>query len=258
MVTIHSTAIVDPKAIIGDNTVIGPYCIIGPNVTLGEDNQLLSHVIVDGITKIGSRNRISQFAVIGTYPQDLKYAGEPTSVIIGDDNTIREFVTINCSNNVNESTTVGNHNLLMAYAHVAHNCHVGNYVVIANAVNMAGHIIIQDYVSIGGIVGIHQFVHIGEHSFVGGASAVKKDIPPYTRGQGNPYEIVGLNSVGLMRKGFTSETVAGIKEIYKLFYHSGLNTTQAMAIADSMENLLPEQKIFIDFVKESERGISKK
>jgi UDP-N-acetylglucosamine acyltransferase len=257
MVTIHPTAIVDAKAIIGNNTVIGPYCIIGPNVQIGEDNQLLAHVIVDGITKIGNRNRISQFAVIGTHPQDLKYAGEPTTVIIGDDNTIREFVTINCSNNTEESTTVGNHNLIMAYAHVAHNCHVGNHIVIANAVNMAGHIIIQDHVVIGGMVAIHQFVHIGTHSFVGGASAVKKDIPPYIRGQGNPFEIVGLNSVGLMRKGFSTETVAAIKEVYKLFYHSKLNTTQAMEIADKMENLLPEQKIFIDFVKASERGITK-
>jgi UDP-N-acetylglucosamine acyltransferase len=257
MVTIHPTAIVDPKAKIGENSVIGPYCTIGPNVTIGEDNQLLSHVIVDGITKIGNRNRISQFAVIGTHPQDLKYAGEPTSVIIGDDNTIREFVTINCSNNIEESTVVGNHNLLMAYAHVAHNCQVGNYVVIANAVNMAGHIIIQDHVVIGGMVAMHQFVHIGTHAFVGGASAIKKDIPPYTRGQGNPYEMVGLNSVGLMRKGFSPETIAGIKEIYKLFYHSGLNTSQALALAESMENLIPEQKIFIDFVKASERGITK-
>ncbi|HNX01241.1 MAG TPA: acyl-ACP--UDP-N-acetylglucosamine O-acyltransferase [Candidatus Cloacimonadota bacterium] len=258
MAMIHPTAIVDPKAQISEGTIIGPYCVIGPNVIIGKDNNLLSHVIVDGVTQIGNGNRISQFAVIGTHPQDLKYAGEPTSVKIGDNNTIREFVTINCSNSLTESTVVGSNNLIMAYAHIAHNCQIGSYDIIANAVNMAGHIIVQDNVSIGGMVAIHQFVHIGTHAFVGGASAVKKDVPPYTRGQGNPYEIVGLNSVGLMRKGFSSETIAGIKEIYKLFYHSKLNTTQAMEVAVKMENLSPEQKLFIEFVKESERGISKK
>jgi UDP-N-acetylglucosamine acyltransferase len=256
MTTIHPTAIIDPLATIGTDCQIGPYCIIGPQVVLGERNHLVSNVIIGKNTTIGTDNKIYAYAVLGTDPQDLKFGGEETKLVIGSHNTIREFVTINRSNQMEESTVVGDNNLFMEYVHIAHNCQIGNHVIIANAVNMAGHVHIHDWAVIGGIVGIHQFVHIGTHSFVGGASAIKKDIAPYTRGQGNPYETVGLNSVGLLRKGFSSDTVAGIKKVYKLFYESNLNTTQAVTAVEQLGELSPEQQLFVDFVKNCDRGLS--
>lgn len=256
MTVIHPTAIIDPLAQIGEDCYIGPYCNIGPSVVLGDRNHLFSNVIIGKNTTIGTDNKIYAYAVLGTDPQDLKFGGEETQLIIGSNNTIREFVTINRSNQMEENTVVGDYNLFMEYVHIAHNCQIGNHIIIANAVNMAGHVHIQDWVTIGGIVGIHQFVHIGTHSFVGGASAIKKDIAPYTRGQGNPYETVGLNSVGLMRKGFSSDTIAGIKRVYKLFYESNLNTSQAIQAIEQLGELNPEQQIFIDFVKNCDRGLS--
>jgi len=256
MIDIHPTAIVAETAVIGDGTKIGPYCIIGANVVLGEGNLLTSNVIIEGHTTIGKNNKIFSYAVIGTDPQDLKFSGEPTRLRIGDNNTIREFVTINRSNQMEEDTVVGSNNLLMEYMHVAHNCQIGNNCVIANAVQMAGHIHVGDNATIGGQTALHQFVHVGTHAFVGGASAIKKDIAPYTRGQGNPYQTVGLNSVGLMRRGFSNETIAKIKEIYNLFYRKGLNTSQALKVCDELADLCPEQKVFIDFVKNADRGLS--
>lgn len=256
MTQIHPTAIIDPKAQIGEDCQIGPYCMIGPDVVLGKGNKLTSHVIIDGVTTIGDHNKIFSYAVLGTDPQDLKFSGEPTRLRIGNHNTIREFVTINRSNKADEDTVVGNNNLLMEYVHVAHNCHVGSNCIIANTVQMAGHLVIGDFATIGGASAIHQFVHIGAHAFVGGASAIKKDIAPYTRGQGNPYKTVGLNSVGLMRRGFSNECIAGIKAMYNLFYRSGLNTSQAMAQAEEMTDLTPEQQLFVDFVRNADRGLS--
>jgi UDP-N-acetylglucosamine acyltransferase len=256
MSVIHPTAIIDPTAKIGGDCEIGPYCLIGPNVILGDRNHLISNVVIGKNTTLGSDNKISPYAVIGTDPQDLKFSGEETFLVIGSHNTIREFVTINRSNQTEEATVVGSHNLIMAYAHIAHNCQVGSHIVIANAVNLAGHVHIHDYAILGGLSAMHQFVKIGTHAFVGGASAIKKDIAPYTRGQGNPYETVGLNSVGLMRKGFSSDTIAGIKRVYKLFYESKLNTSQAKAEVEKLGELSPEQQIFYDFVLNCERGLS--
>jgi len=256
MTFIHPTASIDPQATLGEDCYIGPFCIIGPNVRFGDRNHLFSNVIIGKNTTLGSDNKIYSYAVLGTDPQDLKFGGEESFLVIGSHNTIREFVTINRSNQTEESTVVGDYNLIMTYAHIAHNCQIGSHIIIANSVNMAGHVHIQDWVTIGGIVGIHQFVHIGTHAFVGGMSAIKKDIAPYTRGQGNPYETVGLNSVGLMRKGYSSETVAGIKRIYKLFYESKLNTSQARQAVEKMGELSPEQQIFLDFVNNSDRGLS--
>jgi UDP-N-acetylglucosamine acyltransferase len=255
MSNIHPTAIIKDGARIGANCKIGPYCVIGENVVLGDDNILHNNVILDGYTTIRNGNKIYSFAVLGTDPQDLKFAGEPTKLRIGDNNTIREFVTVNRSNQMDEDTVVGSNNLLMEYVHIAHNCQIGNFCIIANVVQLAGHVHVHDYATIGGVTAVHQFVHIGTQSFVGGASAVKKDIVPFSRGQGNPYLTVGLNSVGLMRKGFSNDTIAGIKEVYNLFYRSKLNTTQALAKAESME-LGEFQRVFVDFVKTADRGIS--
>lgn len=255
MSTIHPTAIVHTGAMIGENCEIGPYCVIGPNVVLGKNNKLHNNVVLDGHTTIGDGNKIFSYAVLGTDPQDLKYAGEPTRLRVGNNNTIREFATINRSNQLEEDTVIGNNNLVMEYVHIAHNCQVGSFCVIANVVQFAGHVHVHDFATIGGVTAVHQFVHIGTHAFVGGASAVKKDVVPYSRGQGNPYQTVGLNSVGLMRKGFSTEQIALIKEIYNLFYRSGLNTTQALQEAETKQ-LSQEQAVFVDFVIHADRGIS--
>jgi UDP-N-acetylglucosamine acyltransferase len=255
MSKIHPTAIIKDGAVIGNNCEIGPYCVIGEHVVLGDNNILHNNVILDGHTTIGEGNKIYSFAVLGTDPQDLKFSGEPTRLRIGSRNTIREFCTINRSNQMEEDTVVGDNNLLMEYVHIAHNCQIGNYCIIANVVQLAGHVHVHDFATIGGVTAVHQFAHIGTHAFVGGASAIKKDIVPFSRGQGNPYQTVGLNSVGLMRKGFSNEEIAGIKAIYNLFYREKLNTSQALAKAEEMQ-LSPAQKVFIDFVKTADRGIS--
>ena len=256
MTYIHPTAIIEEGAVIGENCHIGPYCHIGKYVILGSDNNLVANVTISGHTTIGTGNKIYAYAVLGTEPQDLKFKGEPTHLRIGSNNTIREFVTINCSNQLEEDTVVGDNNLLMEYVHIAHNCQIGSGCVIANVVQCGGHIHIGDFATVGGLTAIHQFVHIGTYAFVGGASAVKKDIVPYSRGQGNPYKTVGLNSIGLMRKGFSTQTLAAIKEIYNIFYRSGLNTSQAMEKALQISNPTPEQLIFIQFVQNAQRGIS--
>lgn len=253
---IHPTAIIREGAVIGEDCHVGPYCQIGPEVVLGARNHLVSNVILDGQTRIGEENRFFAYCVIGTEPQDLKFKGEHTGLRIGSRNTFREFVTVNRSNQAGEETIVRDNNLLMEYVHVAHNCHIGSFCVIANIVQMAGHLVIQDHATIGGATAIHQFVHIGTHAFVGGASAIKKDIAPYTRGQGNPYKTVGLNSIGLTRKGFSSETVEAIKKIYNVFYRQGLNTAQALEEVKTLGELTPEQQIFVDFVMNADRGLS--
>jgi len=256
MIDIHPTAIVAPEARIGDGCVIGAWCNVGGDVVMGERNILMSSVVIDGHTTIGTDNRFFHYAVIGTEPQDLKFKGEPTRLNIGSHNTIREFAAINRSNRMDEDTNVGDHNLFMEYVHVAHNCQIGNHCIIANSVQLAGHVHIHDWVVMGGVSGVHQFVKIGTHAFVGGASAVKLDIAPYTRGEGNPYKTIGLNSIGLMRKGFTTETVAAIKAIYNHFYRNGMNVTQAINAINKLGVLSTEQQIFFDFVKNCDRGLS--
>jgi UDP-N-acetylglucosamine acyltransferase len=258
MTFIHPTAIVDPKAVLGENVKIGPYCTVGPNVIIGDNTELVSHVVIDGHTTVGNNNKFYPFCSVGLAPQDLKYNGEPTKVIIGDSNHIRECVTIHASATLDENTTLGNNNLIMAYAHIAHNCHVGNNVIMANSVNLAGHVTINDFVTIGGVSAVHQFVKIGSYAFIGGTSGVKKDVPPYTRGQGmGHYKVIGLNSVGLSRKGFSNDTIEGIKKVHRLFYQSKLNVSQALEEALKIENPTPEQKNYIDFVQNSSRGISR-
>jgi len=257
MTKIHPSAIVNSKAEIGENVEIGPSCIIGPNVILGDNCFLFSNIIIDGNTFIGSGNRFFHSAVIGTIPQDLKYKGEPTRLIIGDNNTFREFATVNLSATMDEPTRIGDNCLLMAYSHIAHNCQLGSNLIIANAVNLGGHVHIHDFVTIGGMTAIHQFVKIGKYAFIGGKSGLKKDIPPFTRGEGFPYHIVGLNKVGLSRKGFSDQQIAAIKKVYKIFYNSGLNTSQALQKVSEISELTDEQKLFVDFIRNSERGINK-
>ncbi len=253
---VHPTAIVHPNAKIGNDVKIGPYCMIGENVVLGDGCELVSNVVIDGHTTIGKNNRFFHSAVIGTEPQDLKFKqSDPTRLIIGDNNTFREFTTINKSATLEEPVTIDNGCLLMAYVHVAHNCHIGSNVIIANAVNLAGHITIQDFVTVGGMTAVHQFVQIGAYAFVGGKSGVKMDVPPYTRGEDMPYRLSGLNTVGLQRKGFTTEQINAIKDVYDLFFRTGLNRGDALEKALEIENPTPEQKLFIEFAQNSNRGL---
>ncbi len=254
---IHPTAIVDKRAQLGDGVEIGPYSIIGPKVLLHDGVKVASNVVIDGRTTIGTNCRLFHSAVVGTEPQDLKYAGEDTAVEIGENTTIREFATVNRSTNPEHPTRVGNNCLLMIYTHVAHDCQLGNRVILANSVNLAGHVIIENNATIGGLTPIHQFCRIGCYAFIGGFSRVSMDVAPYTRGASVPYKTAGLNSIGLQRNNFSSETRLILKRLYKIFYKSDLNTTQAIERIKNEIEMIPEVKHFIEFVEQSERGIAK-
>ena len=220
---IHPTAIVSPEANLEEGVEIGPYTIIGPDVNIGKNTVIGPHVVIDAHTDIGEGCRIFQFASIGAIPQDLKFKGENTRVIIGNYNTIREFATIHQATSADIGVTViGDRNLLMAYTHVAHNCKLGNYIIMGNAANLAGHIHIEDHAIISGMTGIHQFTRIGAHCFIGGASAVSKDIPPFVLASGNYAKLYGLNIIGLKRRGFKEETVRALKEAYRIIFRSSL------------------------------------
>jgi UDP-N-acetylglucosamine acyltransferase len=257
MSEIHSTAIIHPDSKIGTNCQIGPYCIIEKDVQLGNNNILSSNVLLAGNTRIGNDNKFFHGAVIGTDCQDLKYNGEPTELIIGNNNTFREFCTVNRSATLDESTQIGDNGLFMAYTHVAHNCILGNNLILANAVNLAGHVHLEDYVTIGGMSAVSQFSTIGAYAFVGGKSGVSKDVPPFTRGGGHPYIMAGINAVGLQRKGFDKDEIIAIKKIFKLFYFSGMNTTQALSESVKLKPFTIGQEKFYNFIKHSQRGIHK-
>ena len=257
MPDIHSTAIIHPDAKIGKNCQIGPYCIIDKDVQLGNNNILQSNVLLTKNTEIGNNNKFFHSAVIGTDCQDLKYNGEPTKLIIGNNNTIREFCTINRSATMDEPTQIGDNCLLMAYVHIAHNCILGNNLILANAVNLAGHIHIQNFVTIGGMSAISQFSTIGAFAFLGGKSGVSKDVPPFTRGGGNPYKTAGINSIGLQRRGFDTKEIQSIKKMFRVFYFSGKNTSQALKEAENLKPFTKTQEQFYNFIKNSDRGITR-
>jgi UDP-N-acetylglucosamine acyltransferase len=256
MPQVHPTALVDPQARLAEDVVVGPYCIISGEVEIGSGTVLGSHVVVEGLTRVGKNCRIFHCAAVGGVPQDLKYKGARSLIEIGDSNTVREFVTINRATGEGEKTLVGNNNLLMAYVHLAHNCIIGNDVVLANAVNLAGHVRIDDYAIVGGMTPVHQFVRIGRHSFIGGGSRVPKDVPPFVKAAGNPLRIVGLNSVGLQRREFPPDVRLELKRLYRLFYRSNLNVSQAIAKSRAELRDIPEVREFLSFVEQSERGVS--
>lgn len=216
---IHATAIVEPGAELGAGVKIGPFCLVGPKARLGDGCELISHVVVTGDTTIGARAKIYPFAAIGHQPQDLKYAGEPTRVIVGDDCIIRESVTIHAGTKAGDFlTTVGDRCFLLAYAHVAHDCRIGNNVVLSNTVMLAGHCHIGDFAILGGGVGIHQFVRVGAHAFIGGMSAIEKDVIPYGMAVGNRAYLAGLNIIGLRRRGFSRESIHELRRAYRLLF----------------------------------------
>jgi UDP-N-acetylglucosamine acyltransferase len=253
---IHPTAIISPDAHLEEGVEIGPYSIIGSDVKIGKNTLIGSHTVIDDYTHIGEGNNIFQFCSIGAPPQDLKFGGEKTRVVIGNFNTIREFVTIHRSTTADIGVTIiGDHNLLMAYTHVAHNCKLDNNIIMSNAATLAGHIHIEDYAIISGLTGIHQFCRIGEHCMIGGASAVVKDIPPYVIAQGNHAKLFGLNLIGLKRRNFSEKTIKAISEAYRIIFRSKLLLEDAIKKAEAEVENLPEVNHFIKFIKESERGV---
>lgn len=255
-VRIHPTAIVDGEATLGEGATVGPFAIVGPGVSIGPRTRIGPHVLIERDTVVGADCEIYKGAVLGTDPQDLKYAGEPTRLIVGDRTVIREYATLNRGTTALGFTEVGSDCLLMAYTHVAHDCRLGNHVILSNSVNMGGHVSIGDWAIVGGLTPIHQFVRIGPHAFVGGASRVSKDIPPYVKAAGSPVQLYGLNSVGLQRRGFSEDVRRELKRAYRLFFASSYNTSQALARAREELRDLPEIEVFLSFFEASERGVS--
>jgi UDP-N-acetylglucosamine acyltransferase len=253
---IHPTAIISPDATLAEGVEVGPYSIIGPDVHIGKRTIIGPHVVIEAHTDVGEGCRISQFSSIGGAPQDLKFRGETTRVVIGNHNTIREYVTINRATTADIGVTlVGDHNLLMAYCHVAHNCKLGNHIVMANAANLAGHIHVEDLAIIGGLTGVHQFTRIGAHCIIGGASAVTKDIPPFVMASGNYAKLYGLNRIGLKRRGFNEETIRALRESYRIVFRSSLLLSVAIQKVEQTVEDLPEVRQFLNFIRKSERGI---
>jgi len=253
---IHPTAVVSAAANLEEGVEIGPYSIIAGDVNIGKNTVVGPHVVIDEHTDIGAGCRIFQFASIGAMPQDLKFRGEETRTVIGNHNTIREFVTIHRATAADIGVTVmGDYNLIMAYCHIAHNCKLGNRIVMANAANLAGHIHVEDNAIIGGLTGIHQFTRIGAHCIIGGCSAVGKDVPPFTMASGNMAKLYGLNLIGLKRRNFSEETISTLKQTYRIIFRSSLLLKTAMAKVQAEVADIPEVRQFIDFIKNSQRGI---
>lgn len=253
---IHPTSIVHPQAQIAPGVRVGPFCIIGQHVKVGRDTQIDSHVVIDGLTEIGERCRIFPFVSIGAAPQAMRYRGEPTEIKIGNENVIREFVTIHRATVEGGGVTrIGDSNFIMAYSHIAHDCKVGNHVIMANSSTLAGHIEVEDYAIVGGLVAIHQFVRVGCYALIGGASGVPQDIPPYMVAAGNRARLFGLNTVGLKRHKFPAATMAALKQAYRILFRSHLTLNQAVEKAKAEIPPLPEIQHLLDFVKNSKRGI---
>ena len=256
--SIHPTAIVQPGAQIPASCMIGPYCTIGPNVVLGEDCELISHVILDGHLTLGRNNRVYPFACVGIAPQDLKYAGEPTRCEIGDDNTIREYVTINRGTAQDTGVTrIGNENWIMAYVHFAHDCEVGSKTIFANCTQLAAHVTVEDWVIFGATTLVHQFVRIGAHAFTGMGSFISQDVPPYVMAAGHMASPYGINSEGLRRRGFSAQTIQAIKRAYRTLYRSGLSLEAAKRELEVQSQACPEIRLIVDFLSISKRGIAR-
>ena len=255
---IHPTAIVDPKAEVDTNVEIGPYSIVADNVSIGSGTVIGAHAMIEPYTSIGPDCRIFQYASVGAAPQAIKFKGEITYLKIGRGTTVREFVTINRGTEFGGGITeVGENNLLMAYSHVAHDCKTGREVILANNATLAGHIIIGDYVTVGGLVAIHQFVKIGDYAYIGGKSAVAKDIPPYVIASGDRASLHGLNKVGLKRHGFGDNTLGALKKAYRIIFRIGITTKEALQRVQAEVEQIPEVVNLIEFIKSSERGITR-
>jgi len=254
---IHPTAVIHPKARIGAGCTIGPFCLVGENVTLGDECVLHSHVVIDGHTQIGRRNEIFPFASIGLKTQDLKWKGGLTRTEIGDENTFREYVTVNSATCDGERTVIGSHNHILAYSHIAHNVTLGNHIIMSNVATLAGHVSVGDHAVVGGLAAIHQFCRIGKMSIIGGCSKVVQDVPPYMLADGNPAETRTINKVGLERNGIAAETQNALRNAYKILFREGLTIPNALSKIESDLGSAPEIQHLIEFVRGSSRGISK-
>ncbi|MBN1382096.1 MAG: acyl-ACP--UDP-N-acetylglucosamine O-acyltransferase [Deltaproteobacteria bacterium] len=253
---IHKTAIVSPKANLAEGVQIGPYSIIEADVNIGKNTVIGPHAVIDSHTDIGEDCHIFQFAAIGAPPQDLKYNGEETRVVIGNHNTIREFATIHRATVADIGVTqIGDHNLIMSYCHVAHNCKLGDHVIMSSGAALAGHIFVEDYAIISGMSGVHQFTRIGAHAIIGGASAVIQDVPPFTMAAGNHAKLYGLNIVGLKRRSFSEDTITALKKAYRIIFRSSLLLKTAIEKVRNEVDDLPEVRQFIEFIQTSQRGV---
>ncbi|RKY48486.1 MAG: acyl-[acyl-carrier-protein]--UDP-N-acetylglucosamine O-acyltransferase [Candidatus Neomarinimicrobiota bacterium] len=252
---IHQTAIVSPKAELGNHVRIGAYAIIDEDVIIGDETHIAEHAIIRPGARIGKHCQIYPGAIVSEISQDLKYKGEKTETIIGDRTIIREYATIHKGTADRMKTVVGDDCMIMAYVHVAHDCKIGNNCIFSNATQLAGHVTVEDFVIIGGMTGIHQFVQIGAHAFVGGYMRISKDVPPYILAAGMPARYAGLNHVGLTRRGFSPDVLKKLKEFYKILYRSDYNISDALKYIETSVELIPETQHAIDFIKVSNRGL---
>ncbi len=257
MSEIHTTAIISPKAELGNDVTVGPNTIIEQGVTIGDRSVIGANALLGEGAVLGTGVQVHHGAVIGTRPQDLKFGGEKTKAIVGDNTTVREYATINRGTVAHGETSIGKDCLIMAYAHVAHDCIIGNNVIMANSVNLAGHIEVDDYAILGGVLPVHQFVKIGAHCMIGGGFRVQQDIVPYALIGGYPLRVVGINSVGLKRRGFDVDAVKKLEKVFKIMFFSKLNTTQAVDRVKDEFEIIPEIAVLLDFIARSERGIVK-
>ena len=255
MARIHPTAVVYDGAQIADDAVIGPYCTVSSQAVIGSGTELISHVVIEGSTTLGSGNRVSPFAVLGGRTQDLKFKGGIPGVKIGDNNTIREYVTINAATNDQDFTTVGNDCHILAYSHIAHCCHIGNSVVIVNACQIAGHVVIEDMATIEGSVGIVQFMRVGAMAYVGAMSKITKDVPPYMIAHGDPIQVRSFNRIGMERRGIDEAGRKAVKEAYRILYRPELPGTEALDQIEQEVEQTPEIRNLLAFCRASEKGI---
>ena len=252
---IHETAVIDPSVKLGKDVSVGAYSVIGADVEIGDKTIVGPHVVIQGPTKIGSENHIFQFSSIGEIPQDKKFAGEDSQLIIGNNNTIREFCTINRGTKADKgSTIIGNDNWIMAYVHIAHDCVIGDRTIFSNGASLAGHVVVEDHVVLGGFTLVHQFCHIGAHAFCGMGSALNKDLPPYTMASGNLAKAFGLNKEGLRRREFGEDVIQALHQAYKALIVSKNPRAEQLEKIKDLINQFSEVKAFVDFIEASQRG----
>ncbi len=252
---IHPSALVDASAELGADVEIGPWAMVGPRCTVGDGSVIAARATLERNVRVGQRVRVGIGSILGGDPQDLKYRGEETWVDIGDDTTIREYVTVNRGTAHSITTTVGRNAFLMTYVHIAHDCHVGDNVIISNSTQLAGHVTVEDRATISGLCAVHQFARIGRHAFIGGCSRVVQDVPPFVRAAGSPIKLFGLNSIGLQRSGFDPALVAELKRAYRYCFRSDLNLTQGLERARAEIADVPEVRQFLSFIEASQRGV---
>ncbi|HYG23246.1 MAG TPA: acyl-ACP--UDP-N-acetylglucosamine O-acyltransferase [Verrucomicrobiae bacterium] len=256
MSDIHPSAVIHPSAQVGEGCRIGPYCIVGEHVKLGARCRLHSHVVIDGHTTLDAENEVYPFCSIGLQTQDLKWKGGLTRTVIGSNNTFREYVTIHSATSDGNATTLGSHNHVLAYCHIAHDCRVGSHIIMSNAATLGGHVTVEDHAVIS-ISAVHQFCRVGRLSMIGGCSKVVQDVPPFMLADGNPAETRTINKIGLERHGVADETISALRQAYKLLFREGLTLTNAIARIEKELPQSPEMAHLVQFVRTSERGISK-